>query len=140
MSIRELREGIAGATPDSKPFVRLVVELHQRLALPLGALLLCLLAIPLGLSPRIHGRSWGLIVGLLVFLIYYVVFTASWRLAFTAHLNPAVAPYLANILFALLAIYFWRRTLKELPLVPQSWSWRKLWLLGKKPFSRRESH
>jgi lipopolysaccharide export system permease protein len=132
MSIPELQEGIRAATPGSKRFVRLVVELHQRLALPLGALLLCLLAIPLGLSPRVHGRSWGLIVGLLVFLIYYVVFTASWRLAFTAHLNPAVAPYLANILFALVAIYFWRRTLKELPLVPQSWSWRKLWFLRKK--------
>ncbi|MEJ2091424.1 MAG: LPS export ABC transporter permease LptF [Syntrophobacterales bacterium] len=135
MSIRELREGIKAAAPGSKRFVHLVVELHQRLALPLGALLLCLLAIPLGLSPRIHGRSWGLIVGLLVFLIYYVVFTASWRLAFTAHLNPAVAPYLANILFALVAIYFWRRTLKELPLVPQSWSLRRLWFFWRKTSS-----
>ena len=85
-----------------------------------------LLAIPLGLSPRIHGRSWGLIMGLLVFLIYYVVFTASWRLAFTAHLNPALAPYLGDILFAGVALYLWWRTLKELPLVPQGWSLKKL--------------
>lgn len=131
MTLQELRQGISAAPPGSKRFVRLVVELHQRSALPLGALLLCLLAIPLGLSPRVHGRSWGLIVGLLVFLIYYVVFTASWRLAFTNHLNPAVAPYLADILFAGVALYFWWRTLKELPLVPQGWSWKKL--LGLSP-------
>jgi LPS export ABC transporter permease LptF len=130
MTLRQLREGIRAAPPGSKRYVRLVVELHQRLALPLGAFLLCLLAIPLGLSSRFHGRSWGLVVGLLVFLIYYVVFTASWRLAFTAHLNPAVAPYLANILFAGVAGYLWWRTLKELPLVPRGWSWKKLVRFG----------
>ncbi len=126
MTLRQLKEGIRAAAPGSKRYIRLVVELHQRFALPLGAFLLCLLAIPLGLSPRIHGRSWGLIMGLLVFLIYYVVFTASWRLAFTAHLNPALAPYLGDILFAGVALYFWWRTLKELPLVPQGWSLKKL--------------
>jgi lipopolysaccharide export system permease protein len=98
-----------------------VVELHQRLALPLGAFLLCLLAIPLGLSPGVHGRTWGLILGLLTFLVYYIVFTASWRLAFSTALHPALAPYLADALFAVLAWYLWRRTLKELPLLPQGW-------------------
>jgi lipopolysaccharide export system permease protein len=139
MSLRELQEGIRAETTGSKRHVRLVVELHQRLALPLGALLLCLLAMPLGLSPRIHGRTWGLIVGLLTFLIYYVVFTASWRLAFSTHLTPALAPYLADILFAMVAWYLWRRTLRELPLVPLGWSWQRLWFLGRKIFFRRET-
>ena len=127
MSLGELREGIRTEPPGSKRAVRLVVELHQRLALPLGALLLCLLAVPLGLAPRVHGRALGLIVGLATFLIYYIVFTASWRLAFSTSLNPALAPYLANILCALVAAYFWWRTLKELPLAPRGWSWPR-WL------------
>jgi lipopolysaccharide export system permease protein len=132
MSFRELQEGIRTEPPGSKRYVRLVVELHQRLALPVGAFLLCLLAIPLGLSPRVHGRTWGLIVGLLTFLIYYIVFTASWRLAFSTALNPAVAPYLADILFAFVALYFWWRTLQELPLVPQGWSWSRFLPLWRK--------
>ena len=138
MSLRELREGIKAETPGSKRYVRLLVELHQRFALPLGALLLCLLAMPLGLSSRVHGRTWGLIVGLLTFLIYYVVFTASWRLAFSTHLNPTLAPYLADILSAFLALYFWWRTLRELPLTPLGWSWRKVLFFGQKPLWRRE--
>jgi lipopolysaccharide export system permease protein len=133
MSFKELQEGIRSEPPDSKRYVRLVVELHQRLALPIGAFLLCLLAMSLGLSPRVHGRTWGLIVGLLTFLIYYIVFTASWRLAFSTALNPALAPYLADILFALVALYFWWRTLQELPLVPQGWSWHKLLSPWRKP-------
>ena len=136
MSFRELREGIRSQPPGSKRYVRLVVELHQRLALPVGAFLLCLLAMPLGLSPRVHGRTWGLIVGLLTFLIYYIVFTASWRLAFSTALNPALAPYLADILFVFVALYFWWRTLQELPLVPVGWSWRKLLPSWGKPLLR----
>ena len=124
--MRQLEEGIKAEPHGSKRQVRLIVELHQRLALPLGAFLLCLLAIPLGLSPRVHGHAWGLVVGLLTFLIYYVVFTASWRLAFSGSLNPALAPYLADMLFALVAVYFWWRTLKELPLVPRWGSFRHL--------------
>jgi lipopolysaccharide export system permease protein len=136
LSMQELREGIKTERPGSRRYVRLMVELHQRLALPVGAFLLCLIAIPLGLSPRVHGRAWGLIVGLLTFLIYYIVFTASWRLAFSTALNPALAPYLADILFAFVALYFWWRTLKELPLVPLGWSWHRLFPSWLKHLSR----
>jgi len=136
LSMRQLEEGIKTEPPGSKRYVRLVVELHQRLALPLGAFLLCLLAIPLGLSPRVHGRTWGLVVGLLTFLIYYIVFTASWRLAFSGTLNPSLAPYLADVLFTFVAVYFWWRTLKELPLVPRGWSMQKLLPLRHKPLLR----
>ena len=136
LSMRQLEEGIKTEPPGSKRYVRLVVELHQRLALPLGAFLLCLLAIPLGLSPRVHGRTWGLVVGLLTFLIYYIVFTASWRLAFSGTLNPSLAPYLADVLFTFVAVYFWMRTLKELPLVPRGWSMQRLLPLRHKPLLR----
>ena len=136
LSMRQLEEGIKTEPPGSKRYVRLVVELHQRLALPLGAFLLCLLAIPLGLSPRVHGRTWGLVVGLLTFLIYYIVFTASWRLAFSGTLNPSLAPYLADVLFTFVAVYFWVRTLKELPLVPRGWSMQRLLPLRHKPLLR----
>jgi len=136
LSMRQLEEGIKTEPPGSKRYVRLVVELHQRLALPLGAFLLCLIAIPLGLSPRVHGRTWGLVVGLLTFLIYYIVFTASWRLAFSGTLNPSLAPYLADVLFTFVAVYFWVRTLKELPLVPRGWSMQRLLPLWGKPLLR----
>jgi len=126
MSLQELRAGINKEPPDTLWHIRLVVEFHQRFALPLGALFLCLLAVPLGLSPQIHGRIWGLIVGLLTFLIYYVIFTASWRLAFSRNLDPTLAPYLADILCGLIAVYFWWRTLKEMPIIPLSWEWHGL--------------
>ncbi|MBM4293545.1 MAG: LPS export ABC transporter permease LptF [Deltaproteobacteria bacterium] len=133
MYIPDLWRAISEQRPGSERYNRLVVELHQRFALPLGALLLCLLAMPLGLSPIQHGRTWGLIMGLLVFLLYYIAFTVSWRLAVKAHLNPALAPWLADLIFVVIAAYLWRRTVKELPLLPAVLSAR-YWLTA---FSRR---
>ncbi len=133
MTLTEINQALQGAGPGSERHNRLMVELNQRFAMPFGAFLLCFLAVPLGMSPQQHGRIWGLIVGLGVFLIYYVAFTASWRLAVHGQLNPGLAPWLPNLLFTGLAAYFWRRTTRELPLVPFSWplarllaSWKKI--------------
>jgi lipopolysaccharide export system permease protein len=120
MTLGELRQALQEGEPSLERHNRLVVELHQRFAMPLGAFLLCFLAIPLGMSPQQHGRIWGLIMGLGVFLLYYVTFTASWRLAVHGQVNPVLAPWFPNILFTALAAYCWRRTTRELPLVPFS--------------------
>jgi lipopolysaccharide export system permease protein len=121
MSLGELWAIIAQKPRGSDPSNRALVELNQRFALPVGAVLLCLMAMPLGLSPLRHGRTWGLVLGLMVFLVYYVVFTASWRLAVNARINPALAPWLSNFLFVWVAIYLWRRTVRERPLLPAHW-------------------
>jgi lipopolysaccharide export system permease protein len=125
MSLGDLRAALTREPSGSAQHNRLLVELNQRFALPLGALLLCLMAMPLGLRPGHHGRTWGLILGLVVFLVYYVVFTASWRLAINARLNPALAPWMSNFLFVWVAFYLWYRTVSELPLLTAAWtSWR----------------
>jgi lipopolysaccharide export system permease protein len=118
MSLSELWATIRKQPPGSEMSNRAQVELNQRFALPVGAVLLCLMAMPLGLSPRHHGRTWGLVLGLAVFLVYYVVFTASWRLAVNDWINPTLAPWLSNFLFVWVALYLWHRTVRERPLLP----------------------
>ena len=132
MTLAELKQALQEAAPGTEHHNRLMVELNQRFAMPLGAFLLCLLAVPLGMSPQQHGRVWGLILGLTVFLIYYVVFTASWRLAVNGQLNPALAPWLPDVLFVGMAVYFWRRTARELPILPFSWTFHHRLIFWKK--------
>jgi lipopolysaccharide export system permease protein len=125
MYVGELWRNLHQSPAGSDRYIHYAVELSRRFSLPCGAFLLCIIAMPLGMSPRHHGRTWGLILGLLVFLVYYVVFTASWRLAISQRMNPFLAPWLSNLLFAGVAIYLWRRTVRELPLLPVSWpEWR----------------
>ncbi|MDP1761581.1 MAG: LptF/LptG family permease, partial [Deltaproteobacteria bacterium] len=125
MSLGELRATIKQQPRGSDLSNRALVELNQRFAMPVGAMLLCLMAMPLGLSPRQHGRTWGLVLGLVVFLVYYVVFTASWRLAVNARIDPGLAPWLSNFLVIWVAIYLWYRTVRELPLLPAAWHPRR---------------
>jgi lipopolysaccharide export system permease protein len=124
MSLRELRGILAHEPQGSDPYNRAMVELNQRFAMPLGALILCLIAMPLGLSHRHQGRTWGMIVGLALFLVYYIVFTASWRLALNFKIDPALAPWTSDILFVWVALYLWHRTVRERPLLPE---WLRLY-------------
>ena len=124
MTLRELRAAIKQQPRGSDLSNRALVEMNQRFAMPVGAVLLCLIAMALGLSPRQRGRTWGLVLGLMIFLVYYIIFTASWRLAVNAWINPGLAPWLANFLFIWVAMYLWYRTVRELPLLPVNHFWR----------------
>ena len=125
MSLGELRAAIKQQPRGSDLSNRALVEMNQRFAMPVGAVLLCLMAMPLGLSPRQRGRTWGLVLGLVIFLVYYIIFTASWRLAVNARIDPGLAPWLSNFLFIWVAMYLWRRTVRELPLLPAYRFWRR---------------
>ena len=127
MSLRELWATLGKEAKGSDPYNRAMVELNQRFAMPVGALILCLIAMPLGLSHRQQGRTWGLVVGLALFLVYYIVFTASWRLALNFKMDAALAPWTSNILFVGVALFLWHRTVRERPLLPASLNWRR-WL------------
>src|SRR5208337_1171798 len=56
MSLGELWSRLSQEQAGTDPYNRAVVELNQRFAMPLGALILCLIAMPLGLSHRHQGR------------------------------------------------------------------------------------
>ncbi|MGP8049844.1 MAG: LPS export ABC transporter permease LptF [Desulfobaccales bacterium] len=123
MSLGELWKRLSQEQAGTDLYNRAVVELNQRFAMPVGALILCLIAMPLGLSHRQQGRTWGLIVGLALFLVYYIIFTASWRLAVGFKINPALAPWTSDFLFTWVAAFLWYRSVKELPLLPGFLKW-----------------
>jgi lipopolysaccharide export system permease protein len=85
-----------------------MAEFHWRVALPIAALLLSLLAIPLSfVNPR-SGASWNLILAILIFFLYYNLlgvlqgWTASGRI-------PAwlgLAPVHAGMIVILVALFF----------------------------------
>ena len=55
----------------ASPSPERLAELHWRVALPIAALLLALLAIPLSfVNPR-SGASWSLFLAVLIFFLYY---------------------------------------------------------------------
>ena len=116
MYYSELLEALNHAKPESVEQNKLLIELNRRFALPVGVTVMVLTVMPLGISTQIRGRAVGLIMGLVIFLLYYLLLTAAWRLGTHAMIPPAFAPWMPNLVFVCLAIYLWYRSMRDLPI------------------------
>lgn len=113
MSMLELIETIRSAGRDSD--VRYTLEIHRRLALPVGCLLLGLLGAPLGALFRPRSRLTGITLGLGAFLTYYLLFSAGNGLGKNGLLPAAAAAWLPNLLTLPAAFYLWFKVNAETP-------------------------
>jgi len=114
MFLGELRQALAGAAAGSVERNKLLIEINRRFSLPLGVTVMILTVMPLGISTQIKGRAVGLILGLVIFLLYYLLLTAAWRLGSQGYIPPALAPWLPDLVFLGLAWHFWHRTRRDL--------------------------
>ncbi len=81
-----------------------LVELHYRFALPVAAIVLALVGIPLGMSTRKGGKSVGLILALTLVFVYYILMGFGRSFAMQGRVSPVIGLWLANVLFALVGV------------------------------------
>jgi LPS export ABC transporter permease LptG/LPS export ABC transporter permease LptF len=81
-----------------------LIELDRRLALPCSCLVLALLGIPLGISSRKGGKSYGFVLSLLVISAYYLLLVSGSRFAEDGRVSPFVGIWGANLVFLFLAV------------------------------------
>ena len=85
------------------------IELHRKLVLPVAALLLPFIGVPLGAVGRRGVKSRGLLLSTLVVLLYYLALTASVTIAREQIVPTWLAMWLPNALLAVLAWLLFRR-------------------------------
>ena len=83
---------------------KVVLEIHKRLALPLACLVLGMFAMPVACSFEGGKRHHGIILALLMFLVYYSIFSLGMSVGETGKVPPAIAIWIPNGLFALAAL------------------------------------
>ena len=94
-----------------RPGTRPVAEIFWRLALPMMAMLLTLMAIPLSyVNPRI-GRSFNLMVAILVFAIYYNWISFAQSNLAEGAIGLPFALLLTHGLMAVIVVFVFRRQL-----------------------------
>lgn len=98
--------------PEHRYYPTLIIEYHQRLALPVGCFLLSVLG--LSLSQIGQGtRALGVPLGLASFVGYYMLLTAAKSFAENGQLPAAPAVWLPNLIFLFLTLYLlWRSALE----------------------------
>ncbi|MCE9632978.1 MAG: LPS export ABC transporter permease LptF [Methylophilales bacterium] len=96
-----------------------MAELQWRLSLPISALLLVLLAIPLSFVDPRAGRSANLIMAILVYLIYNNMLSILQSWVARDKLSAIIGLWPAHIAIMLLFVYLFYRRLFLLPLLPR---------------------
>jgi lipopolysaccharide export system permease protein len=100
-----------------KKFRRAKVEYGQRLSLPCASVIMAFIGFAIGItSPRTQ-RSWGAgfaaTLGLVVFVVYYGIFSVGMALADGGKIHVGLALWLPNILASMLAAILVRKITSE---------------------------
>ena len=93
-------------------------ELQWRLAIPISALVLVLLAIPLSFVDPRAGRSLNLVFALLIYIIYNNILSIFQAWVTQGKLSALVGLWPVHVFFLALAFYLFYRRNHLLPLLP----------------------
>ncbi len=96
--IKELTIGDLNQPEDYRSFL---VEIHKKFSIPFACIIFGILGLPLGLTFQRAGKSAGYVLGLIIFLIYYVLLMNGEVLADKGKVSPFVGMWAANISFAI---------------------------------------
>ncbi len=91
-------------TPSAEEYREWRAEIHKRLALPTACLVFALLGVAFGISNVRTGRSFGLLLGLAITIIYYLIALSGNHYAVSGKLPVWLGIWLANIALGALGI------------------------------------
>ena len=118
MSLRQLNREIQQQLARGSKAIPERVELQQRLTFGFIPIVFCLLGVALTLLPRSAraNRSWGFVLCFCWLLVYYLILSVGKALGDKGLLHPVPAMWLPNIIVGGIAVYFYRKALRESPL------------------------
>ena len=86
------------------------VEYHKRFAMPFAAFILTLIGVSLSCEKRKGGMGASIGLGLALSFTYILLQTISATFAIQANTPPIIAAWVPNVLYALIALWFVKRT------------------------------
>jgi lipopolysaccharide export system permease protein len=113
MSIGELLKSLKSLSPDNPEVNEIKVEYHKKFSIPFACIVFGLIAIPLGIRKVRGGKSYGLIISLLVCLGYYLLLLTGESLGKNGTLPPLLSMWLPNIIMVLLGMYLFFHAARE---------------------------
>jgi len=116
MSLRELRNLINRESKGGLGYNTALIKLLEKFSIPLAVLLMGIIGVPLGAQLKSGDRTVGIVVGLIVFLIYYLCLAAVRNLCETGFVTPFIGVWAPNLFLLISCLYLWHRATKERPI------------------------
>ena len=89
-----------------------LIEKHTRFALPFSAFILTIMGVALSSKKRRGGIGWNIALGIALAFTYILFMRFSQMFVHTDALSPAVALWLPNVVFAVIACVLYRKAPK----------------------------
>jgi len=110
--LHEARNSLVNNTPEATELTETLpvyeIELSRKLAMPFAALILALLAMPLGIHPPRSQNSWGqslsFMIGMIIFVLYYALLSIGMSLAKDGSLSATISLWIPNIIFGIITL------------------------------------
>jgi LPS export ABC transporter permease LptG len=105
MTFQQLRRYIETIRKSGYAAEELTVKLYTKTSWPFISLVMALIALPFAFRIGKRGALYGVGIGLILGIVYWMVFAVFTKFGEVGNLPPALAAWSANILFAIAAIY-----------------------------------
>ena len=105
MTVEQLWRYVHELSNTGANVIPLQVDLHKKLAFPLVTFVMTLLAVPFGVSTGRRGTLYGIGLGIMIALTYWIVISAFVAVGKGGLLPPVLAGWAPNILVASAALY-----------------------------------
>jgi LPS export ABC transporter permease LptG len=105
MTVGQLKNYVNELSASGANVIPLEVDLHKKLAFPLVTFVMTLLAVPFGVSTGRRGTLYGIGLGIVIALSYWILISAFVAVGKGGLLSPVLAGWAPNILVASIASY-----------------------------------
>lgn len=132
MGFFELHRSIQNSKKKDEKYYKMLLEWHKKFSLPTACLALSILAVPLGIRARSSKRAYGVGLGLLFFLLYYILLSTGWVLGESGVYPPVIGMWVPNLISLAAGIVLLIRTASEKPIIlPPMPQWIRRLQFGK---------
>ena len=97
---------IKNSPEKDEDYYKIKIVLHRRFSIPIACLTMGLLAFPLGIQSKSTKRSFGLILCVFFFLLYYLLLTAGYAFGEDGSYPPEIGMWLPNVAMGCIGIFF----------------------------------
>jgi len=115
MNLGELHRHLNTVIKKDVQYYAALIEFHKKFAFAFACFSLGILAVPLGVQSRLAKRSFALLLGLVSFLLYYLMLSAGYVFGETGIYPPVVGMWVPNIVMGGLGVFLLVRTANERP-------------------------
>ena len=113
MTLPTLRAYLKRVRSDKAQYLSALLKYYKKFSIPVACLAMGLLAMPLGIQARNSKKAFGIGLGLLFFLLYYILLSVGTAFGENGNYPPVVGMWMPNVILGGVGIYLLVLSAKE---------------------------